>query len=305
MIISVSNEGELWETKIGKMEVLDAEIYRWRSGKVFIRYLLKDLIGELAKDMKKNVAANYDNLVVITGCEGSGKSNMAYALAAEYSRQCGQEFDISSQYVYSTEDFRDKLRSGDDFRGIFWMDEGSNMANNRDWNTTDNKSLIQLLEMCRSRGWTLILCIPSVDRLDLYIREYRLRYLIECKPMKFEKYGPRERGYFELKKKASYGKMEVVGYGMFSPMPAEQKEIYEALKLDSQNKKIKEVVDPERPGAKYKAKYEESCKRMDSVMCSLYESGHDKDSLMQLFGIESEKTFHNRISKARKDREEL
>lgn len=305
MIVRVSKEGEEWETPIGKLKVLDAEIIRWTSGKFFIRYLLKDLIQKLAEDMKKNVAADYDNLIVITGSEGSGKSNLAYHLCTEYSKLLGEEFDIESQYVYSTDDFRDKLRSGNDFRGVFWMDEGSNMANNRDWNTTDNKSLVQLLEMCRSRGWTLCLCIPSLDRLDLYIREFRLRYHIECKPMKFPEYGPRERGYFELRKKATYGRMELVGYGMFPPMPSEQKAIYEKLKLESQNKKIKEVVDPEKPGAKYKAKYEDSCKRMDSIMCSLYESGHDKSSLMQLFGIDSEKTFHNRISKARKEREEL
>lgn len=301
MIVTVSQEGEEWETAIGKLKVLDAEIYRWQSGKLFIRYLLDDLIGELAKDMKKNVADNYDNLVVITGHEGSGKSNLAYQICKAFD----PEFDVTNQYVYSTEDFRDKLRSGEDMRGTFWMDEGSNMANNRDWNSTDNKQLVELLEMCRSRGWTLVICIPSLDRLDLYIRKYRLRYCIECKPMKFDKYGPKARGYFELKKMSYYGRLELIGYGVFSQMPSEVKEEYEALKLESQNKKIKEVVDPEKPGAKYKAKYEQSCKQLDSVMCSLYESGHDKSSLMEMFGIENEKTFHNRISKARKEREEL
>lgn len=117
--------------------------------------------------------------------------------------------------------------------------------------------------------------------------------------MEFQYGGKKERGYYEVRKRTPYGKLEVVGYGEYDKIPEEIKTVYEKIKLESQTKKIMSVVDPETPGAKYKAKYEEQCKTMDDVMLALYSSGYDRDGLMQLFKIDSPKTFQNRISKAR------
>ena len=74
------------------------------------------------------------------------------------------------------------------------------------------------------------------------------------------------------------------------------------LKLESQNRMITEIVEPEsESGSKYKAKYEEKCKKEDEIMLRLYESKTcDTQGLMQLFGINSEQTFRNRLTKARK-----
>lgn len=300
MRINIAGVGEEWITPIGKGVVKDMQIMRWNSGKIFIRYLLEDMTGLLARDMVKNVKADYDNLCVVVGAEGSGKSNCTYHIAQAYNKLAfGKDFDVTSQYVYSTDDFQEKLRSGDDRHAVFWMDEATNMANNRAWNTNDSKNFIQLLEVCRSRGWTLFLCIPSLERLDLYIREFRVRYLITCQPMEFKNGGVKERGYYEVRKRTPYGKLEVVGYGEYDRIPEEIKNTYESIKLESQTKKIKEVVDPETPGQKYKAKYEELCKKQDDIMLALHNSGYDNDGLMQLFGIENSKTFLNRLSKAR------
>ena len=298
MIVNIIEDGNKVDTAVGRCEVLDASLVRWpRSGKIYIQYLYADLLNSLVEDMHTNVRNSYDNLVVITGPEGSGKSNLAYAVCKAYD----PDFSITNQYVYDTKDFHEMLRDGQDLRGTFWMDEGSNMANNRDWNTTDNKQLVQLLEMCRSRNWTLVLCIPSLDRLDLYIREYRVRYWIECKAMKFDKYGMKERGYFELRKRTPYGKMKSVGYGLYEPMPPEAKGEYEKLKLESQNKKIKSVVEPDKKGS-YESKYKESQNKINDIMLALHDSGTPKDSLMQMFGIDSDQTYYNRLTKARKAR---
>lgn len=303
MRYTIAGPGEPWTSPIGQGTIKDYQICKWPSGKVYIRYLLADMVDLLAQDLVKNIRNGYDNLIVIEGPEGSGKSNLAYTICEAYSQASGAgAFDIEQQYIYNTENFKEKLKAGNDKKSVFWMDEGSNMANNRDWNTTGNKDLIGLLETMRSRGWTLCLCIPTHERLDCYIREFRLKYLIRCGPMDFQSIGHKDRGYFEVKKRNPYGKIETIGYGDYSPIPPEQKAIYEAIKLRSQEQMIKEVVEGDQSnGSKYKAKYETMCKKQDSIMLALYNSGHDSDGLMQLFGIESKQTFFNKLTKARKE----
>ena len=296
MIVEIASEGETYKTPIGELEVMDASLIRWNSGKIYVRYLYKNLMQQLVKDMRHNIANGYDNLVVITGPEGSGKSNFAHALCHAYD----SDFDLQEQYVYNTQDFKELLKKGGDIHGTFWMDEGSNMANNRDWNTTDNKQLVELLEMCRSRGWTLVICIPSMDRLDLYIRQYRVRYWIECQPMKFDRLGAKDRGYYELHKRTPYGKLSTVGYGLFEAMPDDAKKEYEALKLESQNKKIKDVTDGEKSKKGYQEKWADSEKKQERIMLQLHDSGMGKDELMKLFEIRDEGTYYNKITKAKK-----
>lgn len=306
MRMIVEGPGDVKGTGIGEAKIKDLRVMQYRTGKVFVRYLFEDLIRILAEDMVKNVHDGFDNIVVIQGPEGSGKSNLAYYLASAYEEaRKAPAFDMTKQYVYDTEAFSEKLKEGQDQRGTFWMDEGSNIANNRDWQSDNNKNLIALLEMMRSRGWTLIFCIPHHERLDKYIREHRMRYLITCSQFTFDHLGTRDRGFFEVKKRNPFGYMSTVGYGEYDVMPPEKKEIYEKLKLDAQEKKIKSVVEPEGgAGAKYKGKYEAKCKEADIGLLLAYNAGAPMEDLMHAFHIESPKTFYNRLSKARKHIEE-
>ena len=184
MRIEVADRGEKRKTPIGDQEVMDYEMVPHRSGRFFVRYLLKDLNQKIAEDMKKNIASDYDNFMVVVGGEGSGKSNYSYDVLNRFS----PGFDIVEAYTYDNDDFSDKV-GPEDVGRVFWMDEGSVMANNRNWNTKDNNSLVTTVETCRSRHYTITVDIPTLERLDLYLREYRLRYLITCMPMSFEKYG--------------------------------------------------------------------------------------------------------------------
>lgn len=302
MRMIVEGPGDVKGTGIGEAKIKDLKIMSYRSGKVFIRYLFEDLVKVLAEDMVRNVRDGFDNVIVIQGPEGSGKSNLAYWIASAYEEaRKAPEFDLEKQYVYDTDAFSDKLKEGQDQRGTFWMDEGSNIANNRDWQSDNNKNLIALLEMMRSRGWTLIFCIPHHERLDKYIREHRMRYLITCSQFSFDNLGTRARGFFEVKKRNPFGYMTTVGYGEYDPMPPEKKEIYEKLKLEAQEKKIKSVVEPEQSnGSKYKGKYEAKCKEADIGLLMAYNAGASMDDLMKAYGIEKPQTFYNRLTKARK-----
>lgn len=297
MIMNVSGPGETRKTPIGDMEVLDFKIIQHSNGKVFIRYLMADMLDVLAEDMRKNIRDDYDNVVIVDGGEGSGKSNLMYQLLSRFD----PSFSIARGYTYDGDAFKAKIKEGGDIGRTFWMDEGSIIANNRDWNTQENKGFIKVLETCRSRHYTLGICIPTFERLDKYIREHRVRYLIHCEPMSFEAGGYRQRGYCEVKKKNDVtGHMDHIGYAEYSKMPDLVAEEYKRTKLDSQSKLFQDLYSEEdAPGAKYKKKWEEAEKKQNQVMLRLYNSGTSVEELQEMFGIENRRTLQNRLSKAR------
>ena len=297
-VIEPDAVGAVRMTPIGTMTIEDSHIIQYPGGKVFVRYLYADLTKRLAKNMHNNVDRDYDNVIVIQGPEGSGKSSLAWQICHEYD----PDFDVRTQYVYSLDDLKKKLTNGDDRHAVWWLDEASNVANNREWASQGNRDLVALLEMMRSRGWTLVMCIPRVERLDIYIRQYRIRYLLTCGRMTFDLGGPKERGYYEARKIID-DRMRLIGYGSYGPIPLEQDEAYRAIKLRSQQDKIREVTEGHTgPGAKYKKTYERSRSQMGAAMLTLHERGIDDDMLMDIFGYSNYGTFRNALTNARKRR---
>lgn len=229
---------------VGKpLKVLDRQvIIRTGGAKSYVRYLYDGLLEAVAGTMRYNIQRDYDNLIVITGKEGSGKSNLAYSLCKAYDPR----FSIEDGYVYEYDGFMRRLdemvEGGQDKGKVFWLDEATNIASNRDWMHSNNKQFIQLLEMMRSRGWTLILCIPSFERLDIYIREQRVRMVLTALQTSWDFDPETKRGYFELKTPiTSYDKryFKTAGYGTFPPMDAEAKAKYEAIKFENQTELLR------------------------------------------------------------------
>lgn len=299
MKLKIESPGEIKRTRIGDAEVLDAELIPYPNGKFYIRYLYKDWLDVLVRDMKKNVAANYDNVLLATGGEGSGKSSFMYWLFEKYS----PGFDIRQSYTFDMDWLRERFRSGDYGNGLFWMDETSQMASNRNWQSDDNKDLVSILEVFRSRKFLFGGCIPSLDRADIYLREFRMRYQIVCQPMSFPKFGYKKRGYFELKKRDDQsGKMISVGYGMYDAMPEDAEKIYIPIKEEFQEKKIQEIANRgKKDGAGYKKKYEDSQKEIGEILVKLHDRHLvDRDELMEIFGYDNRGSFDNYLSKNRK-----
>lgn len=301
MRIKIDAVGDIRQTPIGDLKIIDSEFIDYHNGKFFIRYLYEDLLDRLVEDLHNNAAQDYDNMIVIQGGEGSGKSHLAYNLCRKYDNS----FDVKECYTYDMDALKERFKKKDYGTGVFWLDEMSNVANNRDWQSQSNKDIVGILETMRSKHFLFCGCIPHVERLDIYIREFRMRYQITCQPMKFEINGRKERGYFELKKRNKNGKMELIGYGIYPKMTEEIRPIYEDLKLKFQQSKIDELIgNDEKPGAKYKKMYESECRRNREIMLRMYESGTDREHLMDLFGIENNQTFYNLINRARRSENE-
>ena len=296
--IKIEGKGEIRKTRIGEARVLDSQLKVWNSGKFFIQYLYEDLLDLLIKDMHKNVARDYDNVLMCSGGEGSGKSNLIWNVINKY--QPG--FDIKKVYVYNMQGIRDRFASGDYGGDVFWMDETSQIASNRKWQSEDNQDLVGILETCRSKHMTLCGAVPSISRVDIYLREYRMRYHLRCLPMSFPTIGYKPRGIFELFKRDDMsGEMQHVGYGLYNPMPPEAKAVYEPIKADFQERFRLKIAEGKEKGGKYKEKWETAQKEKAGIMLKLHESGLvDDDQLMQIFGYENKGTFNNVLSRARK-----
>ena len=295
--IKIEGVGEIRRTRIGDCKVQDAHLNIYRSGKFFVQYLMEDLLLKLAEDMHRNIRSDYDNVVMIEGGEGSGKSNLAWQVIEAFS----PGFDIRQTYVYNMDGIRERFAAEDYGGGTFWMDETSQIASNRNWQSEDNKDLVSILEVCRSKHFSLVGCIPSISRADIYLREYRMRYLLRCKPMKFDLIVYKPRGVFELlKRNNESGQMEHVGYGLYDPMPDAAKEIYEPIKAEFQERFRQKIAEGKEKGGKYKDKYQEVQNRNTEIMCKLHDRGIiDDDELMAMFGYENKKTFQNALSRAR------
>ena len=291
----------VWNIKTSKeLKVKDRKInFYKRSGKMYTRYLFENLLDVLVQEMHENVEDDLDNVLCISGAEGSGKSNLAYWVEKKYD----PNFDMEKSYVYSFDDLLTKIHEyGEADEGsIFWMDEATNISNNRDWMHTDNKQFVTMLEMFRSRKWCLILCIPDYNRLDVYLREQRVRYSLVAEYQDWEHSPEKSRGYFKLTRmdtKSSNGfrRKNVVGYGCFDRIPAEDARKYKEIKLGTQNNKLTEMYDEKNK----KDRNERMAAANRRMMLALHENGKSYEEIAEMTGI-GVRSVQTYISKAKKE----
>lgn len=286
-----------------KLTVQDRMIYIHDSGKIYTRYLFENLLDLLVEEMHENVENDLDNVVCIWGAEGSGKSNLAYWLAKKYD----PNFDIERSYTYSFDDLLNRIHDCEDADegSVFWMDEATNISNNRDWMHTDNKQFITMLEMFRSRKWTLILCIPDFNRLDIYLREQRIRYSLHAEVIDWENNPEKKRGYFQLTRMdyrtaTGYRSENVVGYGKFDRIPEGESERYRKIKEETQNTKLNEIYDNKNK----KTRMDQMSALNRKLILRLYEEDHlSAEEISEITGL-TVGTVNVYMSKARKERDE-
>lgn len=294
MIIRSDGVGDIKRTQMGDMVVEDTDL-KMNPGGPFIRYLLQGLLDKLIAEMHQNITRDYDNIVVIEGGEGSGKSNLACDICTMFD----PNFDIHSNLVYTLDELEDRLMKGNDKGQIFWLDEYYDIGNKRDWNKEENKRFNKLLVKMRSRGWSLIMCIPRASDSDSYVRDHRSRYVITCEALKFEHSPYLERGYFQLQRRSKEGHLRHIGYGKYPQMPDSIREEYDRYKDESQTRTL--TNDRAGDGAKYRAKYEYQSKRLSRAVLLLKEYGVPKDEIMYELGIKSDNTYYGLIKRGKQN----
>lgn len=202
---------------------------------VYCQYLVDGITENLIRDMHENVQEDWDNLVVISGGEGVGKSNLAYHICKMYD----PDFSLDDGFIYEYGELVRRI-TDQSIRGkVVWLDEATLIAGKRDWQKEENKDFINILETYRSYGITIVMCIPQKDRLDVYIREDRLRYHLHALKMSWENDTEKKRGYFQLED----NKGKTLGYGKFPKMPADVAAQYDALKKAHQQEYADKLVE--------------------------------------------------------------
>lgn len=117
-----------------------------------------------------------DHFVVVVGKEGSGKSTLALQMSAIID----PSFNIE-RICYSAEDFI--KRTLDSKPGqVYQIDEGSMMLFSRQTMSKGNINLVQIVQLMRQLRLCTIICIPTFEQLDSYIRRHRIDTLIEVFP---------------------------------------------------------------------------------------------------------------------------
>ena len=306
MIVKGSEVGDYRPTPLGALQVQDKHFIFYRNtGKFFIQYLYKDLLACLVRHMHNNIEDDFDNVAVIDGIEGVGKSSFTWVLAEAYQAykhiQAGEPiypdqrfFDFEKQLTYGADSLRDKLRNGDDKHSVFWLDEAYDIANKREWQTEKNQLMIKNLVKMRSRHWTLLMDVPRLEDMDVYIREHRARYWITCEyGMTFDGLGYVPRGIFHLRvRDRKTGRWVDCGYGTYPDMPSDVKRTYREYKEASQDKDLKESAEKEAPGARYKGKYENERKRLAKTVQMLRNMGISIDRICEDLKITRKQYSH-------------
>lgn len=222
------------------LTVADRLDTRYQSGNWYFRYLYDGMIDRIIEDMRGNVTDDYDNVAVVSGGEGKGKSNLSYYIAKSYD----PEMDIAKSLVYSWDAFLESVLT--DPQKVYWFDEAALVAGNREWNKEENMMLYKAVQVVRSMRLLIIFDIPALRAIDSYIREFRTRYYIKAHEMKWNADSQAHRGYAEMflaltedeKSRLQNPKPEdyyrSVGYFQFPKMEGEDRKTYDEMKLTTQ-----------------------------------------------------------------------
>lgn len=200
-------------------------------------------VDELARRIKRD----QQNVVVVEGDTGSGKSAFALNLCVALSRKLGKSFDLSKDYIYSSADLWAKL-ADEDAGPISLLDEGSVTIASMNATRKDDKDIMTLFNTMRSRGWTTIICNPSIMRINQAVRMDHVDYKIRCnspeKPL-IRGFG---RGFFQCRKanrhefKKGDPFWELIYTGVFGDYPPSLREEYLEIKNSHQDVLMERMV---------------------------------------------------------------
>src|SRR6056297_1151653 len=140
-----------------------------------------------------------DNLFIIDGDEGSGKTTFSWGIGKYLAWKTGKEFSVQNNIFFDIKELMKKATTST--QEVLIWDEAALEGLSKDHMRSVQTNLIKTLMTTRSRGHFFIFLVPKIYKLNRYVTEDR------CK-MWFHVYSPNdlERGYFYFyeKKKKDY-----------------------------------------------------------------------------------------------------
>lgn len=141
-------------------------------------YVAKWFKKDLDKAKKAVVEGDQDRIYVITGNEGSGKSNLARQLA----HYLDSDFSLKD-ICFSADEFAERIRYKKRF-GAIVFDEAFRGLSSRSTISKANKKLIQLIQECRQRNLFVFIVLPSIFLLEKYVALFRSHALLHTSTYK-------------------------------------------------------------------------------------------------------------------------
>ncbi len=205
--------------------------------------IYSDMIHELGKIFRNNLASDGQNVIVIEGQPGSGKSTLGITLA----RAIQKDWSLETGYVYDEKDLIRKMKIKSTNQ-TYLFDEASLALNSRDSMTRSSRNILAILDTCRSRHNSLIFVLPSFDDLNKGVRDR----LCQCRIFCCNKddhivAGYTSRGlfrvYFPRRNQFSDPWWQSVGMGVFAKLPDALQEEYVQIKQQHQDDYIRNLTE--------------------------------------------------------------
>ena len=115
------------------------------------------------KGIRNFQKVNYDNIILISGARGNGKTTCAIQLARWYNLVYfpDEKFDVFKYIVYNENEVKDKIMKLQP-RAPLVCDEAVRFAMGQDWAQSENKEIVQLFAQMRTKQLTVMMCIPKM-----------------------------------------------------------------------------------------------------------------------------------------------
>ncbi len=134
-------------------------------------YVAPETESQLMKREEIKRLADQDNVYIISGAEGSGKSLFGAQLA------CRTDKNFSLKDVcFTSDEFAKRIREKERYGAVIF-DEANNGLSSKGAISKENKKLIKLLQECRQRNLTIFIILPSVFLLEKYVVLFRSQAL--------------------------------------------------------------------------------------------------------------------------------
>ena len=121
---------------------------------------------------------DWDNVVVITGDVGRGKSNLALWMMDEWHKLQDKDIntiDFRDVVAMTSKEFADNISKAKNF-DILINDESGDISNRTSMNQT-NVIFMKAYQVIRGANLFTILCIPSIWYLDSFFRKTRVKQM--------------------------------------------------------------------------------------------------------------------------------
>ena len=207
----------------------------------------------------KRFKHNYDNLIIINGGEGTGKSSFAIGLCALYAHKLGIDFSVDN-ITFSGKEMVGLAASKK--KSIILYDEAIQGLMGAQWQNKTQQTIIQALMMARKNNNLFVLCVPAFERLNPYLVYDRAILLIDVYSKGYKRgfasiYNKKKiRQYYDMKKAKKDKKPKPVFQVRFLDhsktvidKPAYEKKKDEAIML------LNDSLDTQKEGAAEKHLY--------------------------------------------------